>query len=131
MPKLVFHGWVEPHQIHQGNHCLFVQWRPRLIGLCSATQNLWRMSWFVILPLVLQNLFEKFLVIHKDRARMCSFVSIRERRMKMKSMQKNFPAIVALIYFLFASLAIQKPNCFSHECPSWLAQKMDFSKHPF
>lgn len=50
MPKLVFHGWVEPHQIHQGNHCLFVHWRPRLIGLCSATQNLWRMSWFVITP---------------------------------------------------------------------------------
>lgn len=129
MPKLVFHGWVEPHQIHQGNHCLFVQWRPRLIGLCSATQNLWRMSWFVITPRSAKSFWK--LSCHSQRARICSFVSIRERRKKMKSIQKNFPAIVALIYFLFASLAIQKPNCFSHERPSWLAQKMDFSKHPF
>lgn len=99
--------------------------------VCALLHRIFGECLDLSLPLVLQNLFEKFLVIHKDRARMCSFVSIRERRMKMKSMQKNFPAIVALIYFLFASLAIQKPNCFSHECPSWLAQKMDFSKHPF
>lgn len=39
---------------------------------------------------------------------------------------QNISAIVALIYILCASLTIQKSNCFSHGCPSWLALEDGF-----